>query len=305
MITQELSAFDILENELVDLARSLAPYDVPVIVGGGFGLILRQRMRMQQRARTLRSMPESRSTDDIDLFLTAELIGSVSHMTALRDVLTDSGYVGVRGALYYQFHRPISLGGFTRNIKVDLLAPLPESSTALSQLSHDSRRVRPRSVKKIHAHVSPEALTIGEHLEPIVLERLSGSATIFVPHPFSYLLLKLHAYRDRMDDERTDHGRHHAFDLYRIIAMMTAEEWAQAVEIRNQYSASSPVQDACRIVHELFANPVSPGSLAVRDQGRKSAAPLPDQLVQQFLSDLLELLPLNEDGREKDMDVSL
>lgn len=80
---------------------------------------------------------------------------------------------------------------------------------------------------------------------------------IYLPHPFSYVILKLFALRDRAGEELK--GPYHAFDIYRIIAMMTEEEWEQSVEMRDRLTGSDVLAGAKEIVQELFAGPESEG----------------------------------------------
>ncbi len=37
--------------------------------------------------------------------------------------------------------------------------------------------------------------------------------------------MKLHAFRDRLDDPRKDLAQHHALALYRIVTMLTEDEF--------------------------------------------------------------------------------
>jgi hypothetical protein len=281
---------DLLRQELYKLASALQDREVPLMVGGGYGLLLRQRRLTESGAVTLRRMPPARSTEDLDVYLTAELVADAGRVAALRDALTDLGYEGVAGALYYQFRREVDYLGQRREVKVDLLAPLPEDEETRRALKYDARRVRPRAVKNIHAHTSPEALTIGEHPLAVELAGDAGPVTVYVPHPYTYLVLKLHAYRDRREDEAADFGRHHAFDLYRALAMTTEPEWEEALALRDRYQDAEPVCEACHIAHDLFGSEISTGTLALQEHARDAGYGLPERDVAAFLRDLHELL---------------
>lgn len=69
---------DILGQELQRLAEIVNPVGVPVIIGGGYGLLLRQRYIENGGHRTIRAIPLARSTQDLDLFLTVEFVLSRS-----------------------------------------------------------------------------------------------------------------------------------------------------------------------------------------------------------------------------------
>lgn len=61
---------DPLLTSLLDLLREFDARNVPLIVGGGFGLYLKRRHLSRTGERTLlSSLPAVRSTNDIDMFL--------------------------------------------------------------------------------------------------------------------------------------------------------------------------------------------------------------------------------------------
>lgn len=285
---------DVLREELRRLVLMLQSPGVPLIVGGGYGLLLRQRHIASTGARTLRAVPPARSTEDIDLFLTAELIADSEIVAALRDALGSLGYRPVTGAEYYQFVRTVDYQGRPRDVKIDLLAPLPQDEAVRMQLKYDTRRVRPKVVKNFHAHTTPEAFTIGEHLLAMDLSDPPERARIYIPHPFTYAILKLFAYRDRQRDEAKDHGRYHAFDIYRVLAMVTEPEWTQSLELRDRYAEAQPALEARRITHALFGGEIAPGVLALREHARDIGYDLLGRDVVGFLEDLHELFPRPE-----------
>ncbi|MDZ4699915.1 MAG: nucleotidyl transferase AbiEii/AbiGii toxin family protein [Rhodothermales bacterium] len=280
---------DVLRDELHALSIRLKGRDVRLIIGGGYGLLLRQQHVAKQGAPTLRPIPAARSTEDIDLFLSTELIVDEERFSVLRDALAEQGYRPVERAKYYQFDRTVDYFGQSRTVKIDLLAPLP--LTEDSRIKKDSRRISHRAVKGIHAHTAPEALTLEEHLLPVEISRGQEPATVFLPHPYTFLVLKLHAYKDRREDEAKDFGRHHAFDLYRILAMTTESEWEEATGIRDRYRHLAPIQEACRIVGEFFGGEITPGTIALRGGAQRGGAELLGRDLVEFLRDLQELFP--------------
>lgn len=100
---------------------------------------------------------------------------------------------------------------------------------------------------------------------------------VLVPHPFCYLILKLHAFRDsqkpanereRKRADRKDIGRHHALDLFRIVAMMNRAELEQCNELSK--SKGNPhrepvVQECRRIRREFFADDQALGCTRIRE----------------------------------------
>ena len=65
---------DTLKTVVLDLAREVGE-QIPLVIGGGFGLYLRQEYLNASGERTLfTQLPEPRSTNDIDLFITMEVL---------------------------------------------------------------------------------------------------------------------------------------------------------------------------------------------------------------------------------------
>lgn len=292
----QMTILDLLRDELQRLATALEPHGVPVIIGGGYGLLLRQQHVEARGEPTLRPIPTARSTNDLDVFLTVELVSDAEKMAALGTVLADLGFEAVEGAEYYQFARPVTYKDRETSLKVDLLAPPPRPGTELrAKVKVDSRRVRPKSRDKnapiVQAHTTEEAFTIAEHTLVLPLGS-AGVVEVLVPHPFSFLLLKLFAYRDRREDPEKGFGRYHAYDLYRIIAMMTAMDFEQAAALRERYLDDEIVLEARRIVATLFGDADAEGALAVLEHARAvAAAALTHEDAADFTNDLGELLP--------------
>lgn len=281
---------DILRTELERLARALHPRGIPLVVGGGYGLLLRQEQVLHSGARTVREIPKARATNDLDLFLSVEVVTDAERMGDLRDVLHASGYTAIVGAEHYQFEKAVEYRGTRRAVKVDLLAAPPRDPALLARVKVDARRIRHRKTGKIHAHVTPEAFLVEEEATPL---ELGGTPAIqvFIPHPYPFLLLKLHAYRDRRSDRAQDFGIYHAFDLYRIVAMMTESEYGAAEALRDQFADDEIVTEARRIVAELFGNLDSPGAIAILEHARVVGAGIPDEALDGFLEDLRTFFP--------------
>lgn len=125
---------DPLGKELIRLVRILAGHEIKLIVGGGYGLLLKAALLSASRERTrIEPIPAARSTTDLDFFLHAEIISSVEKCEIIRKVLDDD-YDPIESSKYWQFIRKDTDEG---PIKVDLLASPPES-TELRELSNAS-----------------------------------------------------------------------------------------------------------------------------------------------------------------------
>ena len=282
---------DPLSEQLRMLAFELQKDDIKLILGGGYGLVLRtEYIRRTQVATRFKEIPEARSTNDLDLFLSAEIVTSTEKIEKIRDALEKLKFEPI--APFFQFQLSVIYEGKELPVKIDLLAAPPETEDQRSLVKINKPRIRPKKAKNIHGYLTEEAVTLEENLLPI---DISGKGEppleIYLPHPFSYLVMKLFALRDRLEDESKDFGAYHAFDIYRIIAMMTENEWNQAIELRNSYRAAPKIREAGRISGELFANLESIGVLRVRQHARATNTAIPPDNLVALIEDLREILP--------------
>lgn len=279
---------DPLKKELQALARDLQAYDVPLIVGGGYGLLLRTEQIRHSSARTLiPDLPTARSTEDLDIFLKAEVISDPDKTGPIREALDRRGYEPI--ARHFQFEREVEYSGRTRKVRVDFLAaPVPDKLS--TKVKAANVRLSPRGGKGLHAHVTPEALTVEESLMSVDIGEENESLIVYLPHPFSYLLLKLYALRDRLHDEATSYGRHHAFDLYTTIATMTEEEWEESLRLRQEHKDAPQVLEAQYIATELFGDTTTLGVLRLQEHARSTGHNLSEEQLNLFLETLRELL---------------
>ncbi len=259
---------DALKTSLLDLHHEVAPHSIRLILGGGYGLYLKQQHVQSRHIQTMLDVevwPEARATNDLDVFLSADVVTDSTSMGIIRTALEKLGYLEIETAKYYQFVKPVGASG---HVKLDLLAgPLGDYE---GRVKDDPRRVRPRPGVGLHARRVDEALAIEESCTEIELaEHLSSGethqATVFVPQPFSYLLMKLFAFRDRKDDADKDMGRHHALDVLRIVAMMAREEYNETKSLIHDCAEQEPVKEARRIIRACFADVDSIGMIRMRE----------------------------------------
>jgi hypothetical protein len=279
-----------LTSALLDLLNELEGTKVPLIIGGGYGIYLRYMMIMEERRQTLfKELPEPRSTNDLDLFLRAELLLDSEQLRPLRNAMTQLGYEVVKGGEHYQFLRPGPNGDEERGIKIDVLTG-PTSPFKGTPVQFDKRRVRPRPSVDLHAHPCEEALTLTENT---TLRRLHGKLSngrdyvgqVLLPHPFTFLTMKLFALRDRHNDAEKDFGRHHALDLYTVIGSMVEHEWNESLSLRTRHRADAILIESSHIVGELFSGMDTMGTIRLRE----SAYFRQDFRVTEFLDALKEL----------------
>ena len=258
---------DPLLTTLLDLDHALKGH-LELLIGGGYGLFLKQLyLKEHPEIRTLFSLadlPAARTTEDIDLILRADVVTDSSSMRPIREALDRLGFQVVESAKFTQFSRPMDPGV----VKIDLLAaPLGEFA---SKVPKDSRRVKPRPSVELHASKLEEALGVDRHPLAIPVSGqlstgVSHETRVFVPQAFTYLLMKLLAYRDRFEDGDKNLGRHHALDLYRIVGLLTREEDHDVRELSAEFTAHPTVDEARRVAQEHFIDADGIGRLRIQE----------------------------------------
>jgi hypothetical protein len=282
-----------LRTALLDLLQKVHDSEIKLIAGGGFGIYLKTEHVIQSSMRTLLDQwPEPRSTNDLDLFLRPELLIESSKLRPLAGAFAELGYEVVPGAEKYQFFKPGISGTDVGGIKIDILTG-PQSRFQGTPVKADNRRARPNPSVGIHAHPVDEALTLEEGLRAIVLTgALSSDETweseIFLPQPYTFLMMKLFAFRDRLNDPNKEFGRYHALDLYTILATTTEEEWKYALQLRDQYKNDPSTQKAGNLVSKYFSFQERIGMIRLMESPYYRA----ELQNEDFMSALQEIFPL-------------
>ena len=254
-------ATDPLTTTILDLDAALGG-DADLLVAGGFGLYLKQLHLERSDEKTLlpRSRwPEARTTQDIDLFLRAEIIIDAERMASYRKAIDRLGFVVEPDAKWLKFARQVN--GLT--VLIDLMVgPLGELET---KVERRNVRVKPKGSSGLHARAANDAIEV-EH-DPLRLPVSDEGRTceVLVPQAFSFALMKLGALRDRIGDAAKDEGRHHALDLYRIMAMLTEPEDVAAKELAARHAGNPVVAEATRIIDELIADAHGLGRIRLRE----------------------------------------
>jgi hypothetical protein len=263
-----MNDLSVLRTYLLDLLWELRSSGIPIIIGGGYGIFLKTEYVHTHHLRTLLDKrPESRSTSDLDLFLRPELLIEPGKLAPLAKAIERLGYTVIPTAQKYQFVKP-GLGN-VGEIKIDLLTG-PQSQFSGSSAKVDRRRVRPKPSVGLHAHIVDEAPSLEKNLLAVPLSGMLTQGTqytgnVFIPHPYTYLMMKLFAFKDRCEDESKEFGRYHALDLYSIIATTTEEEWQAFSSFRDQFKNEPSVQEAAAIVANYFSMPTAFGMIRMRE----------------------------------------
>lgn len=291
------TTFANLGAHLLDLLHVLEGKNIPIILVGGFGLFLRQeRVRLTEIETQYEYIPPARATDDFDTLLMLELMADIARVEQLREALDDLKYEIVPGAENYQFLKKGSAAGTHRDIKIDLLARLPDAE--FPTLRADARRVKPREKNSpLHARRTDEAFAAEEAPAPIGLKgvRTDGSeyeAQLLLPNPYSLFLMKLFAFRDeeenrkkRLNGANQKYSRKHAGDLYRLAATLSREEDSQIAAFRARHTENPLAKEASKIVQFYFSDVTAAGILRlIEELGDLDVLPdFIDFLVETFL----------------------
>lgn len=281
-----------LKTALLDLLHELQGSNVRLIVGGGFGIFLRESEVRQSGTRTvLREWPEPRSTNDLDLFLRPELIIESSKLKPLQAALKTLGYETVLGAEKYQFIKSVSGGSQAGIIKVDILTG-PRACFKGTGVKTDKRRAKPSPSVGIHAHPVEEAITLERGLRSTALtgclsngEQWKGE--VFLLHAYTFLMMKLFAFRDRLGDPNKEFGRYHALDMYTILATTTEDEWRKSLELRDELEDHPSVIEAGNLVYKYFSAEDRSGVIRLKESPYWKR----NMELNEFISALQELFP--------------
>jgi len=281
-----------LQTALLDLLHEVQGTDIKLIIGGGFGIYLKTDHVRRLGVKTLfREWPEPRSTNDLDLYLRPELLIQSAKLKPLAEAIARLGYQVVPGAEKYQFVKPGPGGAQAGSVKIDILTG-PQSRFQGTRVKTDARRARPNPSVGIHAHPVNEVPTLEEGLLPKTLAgRLSSGepwqTEIFLPQPYTFLMMKLFAFKDRLSDVNKEFGRYHALDLYSILATTIEMEWNDALGFRDQQGDDPYIMEAGRLVSKHFSALDRLGMLRLRE----SHYYRPELQLDEFMSALKELFP--------------
>lgn len=113
----------------------------------------------------------------------------------------------------------------------------------------------------MHAYLTNEAVAL--EVEPLSVP-LGNETSVLIPNAFTFLLMKLHACRDRLHDGEKL-GRHHALDVYRLIAMLTDAEVELFRKLRGKHTDNAAVKRAAKIGGEILADATGLGVLRMRE----------------------------------------
>jgi hypothetical protein len=238
----------------------------PLTIAGGFGLFLKRQYLIERKERMLFDGIRSRSTEDIDVFVPIGVLCDKQQTQSIVNTL-HLGYEVIDAGKFFQWKKPIELGTQIGYVIIDFLVGNVESHRELLHIK--DFRARNPHVEGFHAHITLEAVLVDEKALDIPLKgkRSSGDeyeTTVRIPHPFTYLIMKLFAFRDRQNDPNRQLGSHHAFDIFSIIGSLTERELKEVVEFGKDYANEPIVQEAKQIVQNCFTGTSPTGMVAIK-----------------------------------------
>ena len=198
---------------------------------------------------------------------------------------------------YFQFTKDITLEKSSREVTIDILsAPPREKDTIKTKISRP--RIKPTDVENFHAYLVDEAKGISFY--PIPVESVSllydenKISNIFIPSGINYIILKLHAFRDRIEDESVDLGRHHAYDIFALITDMDKSDWENAAAHFESEKESDYIKSSTQIINDFFSTSTSLGIIRLQENQIFEKYKLEfSSYIPEFISDLKSLFKIS------------
>jgi len=194
---------DPLTTHLLDFLFELEKKGMktPLTIAGGFGLFLKKHYLDMQQERTLLEKKYSpRATGDIDIFIPIDVLCDQQQVQPIADTLHDN-YDVIERWRYMQWTKKIQNG----DIKMDFL--IGNVDAYKEHLRVKKICARNRRVEGFHARITREALFIDEKTQEIPLHGIRSNgekyaARVRIPHPFTYLMMKVFAFYDWQNDQQ-------------------------------------------------------------------------------------------------------
>lgn len=283
---------DFLLETLSSLAKEFDKIKVPLILGGGLSMYIKIRFMKKKRSPRYQLLPFQRSTKDIDIFLTSDIIVNPVVIENIKSVISYLGF-NVKTA-YFQFIKEIDFEGSKKEVILDLLSQ-PVTLRELEKVKVSETRIRPKDVDEFHAFHHKEAAIINTNLikvEDFVDRSLTNLfQNVFLLSSFSFIVLKLHAFRDRINDDKKDFGRYHAYDIFSAIIEMDDIDWKASQSQYTSYESNHVIIESKKIIREYFSNMDSLGIIRLKEnqlyaRDREEY----DKYINSFIEDLNELI---------------
>lgn len=230
-------------KQLVELADACQKKNIKPIICGGIGVYL----SFCRKDDEIREM--LRATQDIDLMFSKRDLLEEAKRKAMAEIIT--------GELEYVAQEEKKHFGFRKepDQELDILTP------PIKDLKRSNYRLR--IIKStLHGHITEEAEYIDEDLQAISLSETfedistEDNVTVYVPCPTNLMIMKLHAFSDRIKGEREDLDRAmvHAFDVYITIMLTNIDDLKEGQRFVARHDGSDIIMKTRSIVKDSFSN---------------------------------------------------
>lgn len=282
---------DQLLSQLIELQQELEKAKISMILGGGMSLYLRLEYLRVAPSPGYPFAIETRSTNDLDLFLTSDLIVNSKKIERLREILGELGYRVDPKAKNFQFVKEIVVFGQRRQVRIDLLAA-PPAEADRRKVVIKKPRIKPVGAEGIHAFLTEEATGIEFGRLEVSIPAGKARKTVYIPSAYNYLILKLHAFDDRKSetDAKSDQGRHHAYDIFATVTQMGEHDWSDASAHFKAHAGTAYLRRAVQIRKECFSKVTDVGLLRLQEnQSYRRNRATYDSYLERFVEDMAEL----------------
>ena len=243
-------SFDMLLRALNELEEAFSLCGSKLIIGGGFGIFLWQSEVIENESfRSLISKEawcEARATADLDLFLETEILADLETIQKLRRELDNLNYKVIEGVEYLHFEKNYSS---TQRVEINFLTGPIASDALAEKIQIRKPRARPKGAVQLHAYLTQEAIGLSWGLVPI---KKSEFSNLYIPHAVTFLVMKLHAFKDRLEKKEDEKAGHHAVDLYRILCLMEEKVFDETKTLLNESLEEAVVISSKDIVAQCY-----------------------------------------------------
>ena len=234
----------------------------PILVAGGFGLIMKQQWLLSEENRSEKIIvplerwkdPRLRATKDVDIAIGLHLLCDPEKQGAVAKILKQHGFS--EEVNYWKWNKNLTPDN---EVVIELHAPHP--GTEEPQLKIQGNRVKGTTGKSsLHGYANAEL--VGHDLYPFSF--MWKCVEVLLPNPVTFLLMKLTAAEDRWKlaqspeadaatlTESRNQAFKHAQDAYRLLAMVTSGEYETSSDVVKKIADKEAFQKAKVIVSQSF-----------------------------------------------------
>tara|TARA_R110002096_G_scaffold430378_1_gene644135 strand:- start:1440 stop:2315 length:876 start_codon:yes stop_codon:yes gene_type:complete len=237
----------------------------PILVAGGFGLIMKQQWLLSEEGRSEKIIvplerwkdPQLRSTKDVDIAIGLDLLCNPENQKSVAKLLNRNGFT--EDVKYWKWTKQLPPDN---EVVIELHAPTSGIENTIPELKKEGNRIKGPGKNSIHGYANAEL--VGHDVFPFSFTW--KNVEVSLPNPATYLLMKLTAAEERWaeaqnpEDSRSapaesrDQAFKHARDAYRVLAMVTSGEYETSSDVVKRITSEKAYQRAQDIVHSSFVS---------------------------------------------------